>query len=81
MSAAMREEMRAAIARVMGVPVEQCVDTARFRDLGADSLDVLECVMDVEQDFAVSIPDNLRECLTVGDLLRVALQSPKGYAR
>jgi acyl carrier protein len=43
----------------------------RFDELGADSLDVVELVMELEEHFSVAIPDEIAERIrTVGDLLR-----------
>ncbi len=41
-----------------------------IEDLGADSLDAVELVMSVEEEFGIEIPDNEQEALTtVGALL------------
>lgn len=42
----------------LGVPEEKIEENSSFvNDLGADSLDVVEFVMEVEKQFNISIPD------------------------
>ena len=56
----------------LGVPGEQIGATTRIsEDLDADSLDVVELVMSLEDEFEVTIPDDAYEQLqTVGDVVR-----------
>jgi acyl carrier protein len=51
---------------------EEVTDNAKFvDDLGADSLDTVELVMALEEEFGIEIPDEDAEKLaTVGDALR-----------
>ena len=45
-------------------------DTNIVDDLGADSLDVVELIMSVEDEFGISIPDAKAETIqTVGDAI------------
>ena len=40
-----------------------------LRELPWDSLDLVECVMEIEEEFDVSVPDELvEEAKTVGDI-------------
>ena len=42
-----------------------------FKDLGADSLDTVEMIMELEEEFGVSIPDEAaQEIQTIGDYVR-----------
>ncbi len=51
-------------------PVERATD-ARIDELGIDSLETIELVMELEEQFDVSIPEEDAEGIhTVGDLLR-----------
>jgi acyl carrier protein len=51
------------------VEESQVTDTAKFvEDLGADSLDTVELVMALEEEFSIEIPDEDAEKIaTVGD--------------
>ena len=59
------------IAEQLGYAQDQIKMTARFvQDLGADSLDLVELVMAVEQEFAIEIADNdAAKIKTVGEAL------------
>jgi len=67
-----QEKVRQIIAEQLGVKKEEVTDNAKFvDDLGADSLDTVELVMALEEEFGVEIPDEDAEKLaTVGDALR-----------
>jgi acyl carrier protein len=52
------EQVRAIIVEKLGVDPEEVVDSANFsNDLGADSLDIVELVMDFEKAFDIEISD------------------------
>lgn len=53
----------------LSVDIAKVVETASFvNDLGADSLDVVEFVMEVEKEFNITIPDEeATKLTTVGD--------------
>ena len=67
-----QDKVRQIIAEQLGVKKEEVTDSAKFvDDLGADSLDTVELVMALEEEFGVEIPDEEAEKLiTVGDALR-----------
>lgn len=49
---------------------EISVDTNIATDLGADSLDVVEILMSIEDEFEIEIPDNeIENIRTVGELV------------
>ena len=56
----------------LNVEEEKVVETASFRDdLGADSLDVVELVMELEDEFDMEISDEDAEKIaTVGDAIK-----------
>ncbi len=58
------------IANTLGIDEGAIKDESNFvEDLGADSLNIVELVMEVEQEFDMEIPDEDAEGLnTVGDL-------------
>lgn len=62
-------EVKKIIEEKLGVNAEQITDAASFiDDLGADSLDQVELVMDFEDKFEIDIPDEDAEKMrTVGD--------------
>jgi len=67
----LEEKVREIIAKELGVEREKLTDNASFmEDLGADSLDTVELVMEFEKEFNIDIPDEDAEKLrTVGDAL------------
>ena len=63
-------EARLAIAEHLGVPVALVVDGADFRDLGADSLDLIELSVALEQQFDLHLPDDeVEHCTTIGQAI------------
>ena len=63
------EKVKDIIVTELGVEREKLTDDASFiDDLGADSLDIVELVMEFEKEFNIDIPDEDAEKLrTVGD--------------
>ena len=56
------EKLRKVIAEVLNVdPDEITMDTTFTDDLGADSLDVLQIVMGIEEEFDIEIPPESAE--------------------
>jgi acyl carrier protein len=62
-------KVKALIAEQLGVKAEEIKPTSSFiEDLGADSLDIVELVMAMEEQFQVEIPDEQAENIkTVAD--------------
>ena len=62
-------KVKAIIVDKLGVEEADVVATASFtNDLGADSLDTVELIMEFEKQFGISIPDDQAETIqTVGD--------------
>ena len=67
-----KEKVVSIIVDKLGVNPEDVVETASFtNDLGADSLDTVELIMEFEKEFNVTIPDDQAEKIsTVGDALK-----------
>lgn len=63
------ERVKDIIVKQLGVKPEEVTDDASFTDdLGADSLDLVEVVMALEEEFGEQIPDEEAEKIkTVGD--------------
>ena len=59
------ERVKKVIVDQLGVKEEEVVPTAAFiEDLGADSLDTVELVMALEEEFGLDIPDEEAEKIT-----------------
>lgn len=66
------DRIKKIIVDQLGVEPATVVDDANFADdLGADSLEVVQVVMEIEEEFGVEIPDSAANTiLTVGDAIR-----------
>ena len=66
---AIEEKVIGIVSEQLNVPIEEITKESRFvEDLKADSLDVVELVMEFEDEFGVTIPDeDYEKILTVGD--------------
>ena len=64
-------KVKAIIVDKLGVDEAEVVATASFtNDLGADSLDTVELIMEFEKEFGINIPDDQAEKITtVGDAI------------
>lgn len=63
------KKLRSIVADQLGLSDEEIKLESKFiEDLGADSLDVVELVMGVEEDFEIDIPDEDIEALTTVQL-------------
>src|SRR5687768_7738107 len=59
------------ICEQLGISSENIRSETTLRELGADSLDTVELVMELEEEFDVNIPDDVAEkILTIGDAVR-----------
>ena len=67
------------ICEQLGVKPDQVVPSAKFIvDLGADSLDTVELVMALEEEFGIEVPDEQAEKLqSVGDVIKYVEESAK----
>ena len=65
------ERVKKIIAEQLGVEEDEVVPEASFvEDLGADSLDTVELMMALEEEFEIEIPDeDAEKILTVGKAL------------
>ena len=63
------EKVKAIIVEKLGVNASLVTNEASFRaDLGADSLDTVELIMEFEKEFNIQIPEETAEKIaTVGD--------------
>lgn len=74
-----QERVKDIIVEQLGVKPEQVVPEAKFiEDLGADSLDTVELVMALEEEFGVEVPDEQAEKLqSVGDVMKYIEEQAK----
>lgn len=72
MSAPIESRVKAIIVRQLGVKEDDiALDKSFVDDLGADSLDIVELMMAMEEEFDLEIPDDQAENLrTVGDAVQ-----------
>lgn len=66
------EKVQAIIAEKLSVDAAEVTPEKSFtNDLGADSLDTVELIMEFEKEFGISIPDEEAEKIaTVGDVIK-----------
>lgn len=69
MAADIESRVKAIIVEKLGVDEADIADDASFtNDLGADSLDTVELIMEFEKEFDMTIPDeDAEQIATVGD--------------
>ncbi len=68
---ATEEKVKELIVEQLGVEPAQVTENAKFvDDLGADSLDTVELVMALEEEFSIEIPDeDAEKIVAVGDAI------------
>jgi acyl carrier protein len=73
------QRVKAIITEQLGVNPDQVTPDAKFiEDLGADSLDTVELVMALEEEFGQEIPDEEAEKLqSVGDVVKYIEEKQK----
>jgi acyl carrier protein len=77
--ASVEDRLRKVLVEVLGVTSEKVTrDTDLADDLGADSLDAIEVIMECEEVFGVEIADaQAQDIKTVGDLIDLLEQGGK----
>jgi acyl carrier protein len=70
--ASIEEKVRSIIVEQLGISEDEVkVEASFIDDLGADSLDIVELVMAMEEEFEIEIPDEEAENIkTVGDAIK-----------
>lgn len=65
------DKVKKIIVEKLGVDENEVTPTAEFaKDLGADSLDTVELIMEFEKEFDITIPEDQAEKIsTVGDAI------------
>ena len=74
------EKLQTIVSNQLGIEKEKVVATADFtKELGADSLDVVELVMAFEEEFDIEIEDDVAgDMATVQDALDYIIKSQEG---
>lgn len=67
----MLEKIKEMLAEALNLPAEKVTAESKIvEDLGADSLDVVELLSRLEDEYGITIPDeDVEELLTVGDVV------------
>lgn len=66
----MLEKLKEIVKEQLNAEAEITEATSFKEDLGADSLDLFELVMAMEEEFGIEIPpEDLEQILTVGDII------------
>ena len=72
------EKIREIVVKHLEVDAEMVVESANFTNLGADSLDCVELIMAIEEEFGFEVPGHdVATVLTVGDAVELVAK----YAR
>ena len=68
----MLEKVKETVAEALGADIDTITAETSFKeDLGADSLDVFQIIMGIEEEFDIEIPDDQVEKIkTVGDIVK-----------
>ena len=77
------ERIKKIVSEQLSVELEKVIETSKFiDDLGADSLDTVELVMALEEEFDIQIPDeDAEKILTVGSAIDYIKESRKKEAK
>ena len=72
MAETVEKRVKDIICEQLGVEEDEITPDAKFiEDLGADSLDTVELIMALEEEFGIEVPDEQAEkLLTVGDVVK-----------
>ncbi len=66
------EKVRSLLADQLGFDADSITETTSFEDLGADSLDLVELMMSLEEEFSISAAEEeLTGIKTVGDVVKL----------
>lgn len=76
---AIADKVKELIAQQLNKPVDEITDEKEVvKDLGADSLDVVEMLMSLEEEFNITVPEeDAVNIKTVGDIINVIEQKSK----
>ena len=68
-----REQILEVLSNQLGTPYDKITDDKHIvNDLGADSLDVIEIAIEIEEEVDIRLPDDeARSVTTVGELIKL----------
>lgn len=71
-----REQILEVLSNQLGTPYDKITDDKHIvNDLGADSLDVIEIAIEIEEEVDIRLPDDeARSVTTVGELIKLVEQ-------
>ena len=73
------EKIREIVANQLSIGIERVVDEANLvTDLGADSLDAVEMIMALEEEFSIEISDQDADKIATIEMLIVAVEKEIG---
>jgi acyl carrier protein len=74
--AALEARIRGVVARQLGVDVSEVIPDASLQeDLGADSLELVELLMALEDEFDIGVPEEVAETITtIADVERYIIE-------
>lgn len=65
------EEISKILAETLGIDQAEISIDSKFSDLGADSMDVMRLVVELEKEYQISIPDQrIEQFYTLKDLIQ-----------
>ena len=67
----MTEEVKKALSKQLRIDIDKITESSKIKDdLGADSLDILQLLMTIEEELGITVPDEkLATFETVGDIV------------
>ena len=73
------EKVKSLVADHLCIPADSIADDADIvRDLNADSIDLVEMVMTLEEEFGISVPDEkLSAIKTISDIVKLVEENKK----
>ncbi len=66
-----KEQIYGIIADHLNVKKEDFDDNSLIEDLGGDSLDVIEIIVEIETQFNTEVTENIHSVKTVGDIVKL----------
>lgn len=67
------EKVKELVSKQLNKPVDEITEEKEVvKDLGADSLDVVEMLMNLEEEFGITVPEEVAVNIkTIGDIIKI----------